>query len=221
LFGLRLSAELILTSVEDIEFNSIFTQVLRNIQRSQNIIHNLSKLYSGEQNDFNIDVIPIIKESITLAKSELKGLYVDISLINFEEIILVDASGKIINQVGITNSISDQQEKTMSLSDFQSFVLNYKNSTELAVATTPIVSSNLDSSVDNLKPVTVNKDLAPSNTPRFPLTASVASTFIGPTSTRDEETFSDLEERESELVSRGFWGKLFHPVETIKNAFYK
>ncbi len=99
LFGLRLSAELVLTTVEDLEFKSIFTQVLNNIQRSQNIIHNLSKLYSGEQNDTMFDLLPLIKETITLAKSELKGLYVDVSEINFNESLLVEAKPVAVVQI--------------------------------------------------------------------------------------------------------------------------
>jgi len=116
LFGLRLSAELVLTSVDDEDFKLIFTQVLSNIQRSQNIIHNLSKLYSGEQTDTNVDLLAIIKESITLAKSELKGLYVDVSKIDFNQSITVEAKPVAVVQI-IFNLIVNSAQAMKNLKE--------------------------------------------------------------------------------------------------------
>ena len=116
LFGLRLSAELVLTTVEDKDFKAIFTKVLSNIQRSQNIIHNLSKLYSGEQTDTSIDLLAIIKESITLAKSELKGLYVDVSKIDFNQTIIVEAKPVALVQI-FFNLIVNSAQAMKNLKD--------------------------------------------------------------------------------------------------------
>lgn len=116
LFGLRLSAELVLTSVDDEDFKSIFTQVLSNIQRSQNIIHNLSKLYSGEQTDTRVDLLAIIKESITLAKSELKGLYVDVTMIDFAQEIIVEAKPVAVVQI-LFNLIINSAQAMKNLRD--------------------------------------------------------------------------------------------------------
>lgn len=99
LFGLKLTSQLVLSSVEDPEFNSIFKQVISNIQRSQDIIHNLSKLYSGEQQDTSFELEPIIKESITLAKSELKGVRVDFFAIGEDSKTVVEAKSVVVLQI--------------------------------------------------------------------------------------------------------------------------
>lgn len=131
LFGLRLSAELVLSSIEDPEFKQIFTQVLSNIQRSQDIIHNLSKLYSGEQKDTNIDLLAVIKESITLAKSELKGISVDVSSIDFSSPMMVEAKpvavvqilfNLLVNSAQAIKSLKDKPVIKLSLNSYPSTV---------------------------------------------------------------------------------------------------
>lgn len=99
LFGLKLTSQLVLSSVEDPEFNSIFKQVITNIQRSQDIIHNLSRLYSGEQQDTSFELEPIIKESITLAKSELKGVRVDFLPNDQNSKTVVEAKSVVVLQI--------------------------------------------------------------------------------------------------------------------------
>lgn len=74
LFGLGLASDLLINSSNDIESNSLLTEMQSNIKRCQLIIQNLTKLYSENEQEGICDIRNAIKETLTLAKSELKGI---------------------------------------------------------------------------------------------------------------------------------------------------
>lgn len=74
LFGLGLAADLLISTNTDSDSNVILSEIQKNIKRCQLIIQNLTRLYSEHEQEGNCDLRTAIKETITLAKSELKGI---------------------------------------------------------------------------------------------------------------------------------------------------
>ncbi len=73
LFGLGLACDLLLTSDSPDDAQTMLKEIKKNIQRSQQIISNLSKLYSEEETTPTCDVAQVLQEALTLAKSEMKA----------------------------------------------------------------------------------------------------------------------------------------------------
>ena len=74
LFGLGLACDLLLTVESPADAETMLKEIKKNIQRSQQIISNLSKLYSEEDVAATCDVSQVLGEAVTLAKSELKAV---------------------------------------------------------------------------------------------------------------------------------------------------
>ncbi len=74
LFGLGLACDLLLTSDSPDDTLIMLKEIKKNVLRSQLIIHNLSKLYSEQDSALTCDVVQVLKEALTLAKSELKAV---------------------------------------------------------------------------------------------------------------------------------------------------
>ena len=74
LFGLGLACDLLLTSDSPDDTLTMLKEIKKNVLRSQLIIHNLSKLYSDQDSALTCDVVQVLNEALTLAKSELKAV---------------------------------------------------------------------------------------------------------------------------------------------------
>lgn len=70
LFGLQLTTELLLMDNHNEEDIEMLKEILKSINRSQNIIENFTKLYKGTEEYDDVDVVDLIKEVFTLTKSE-------------------------------------------------------------------------------------------------------------------------------------------------------
>lgn len=74
LFGLGLASDLLLSTDTPDDVTPVLKEIKKNIVRSQQIISNLSKLYSSDLTINTCDLSQAIDETMTLAKSELKGI---------------------------------------------------------------------------------------------------------------------------------------------------
>ncbi len=74
LFGLALAADILASSPPDEDSRMMLQQVGKNIKRCQLILQNLSRLYSDAPQDASCDLGMVVREAVTLAKSELKGI---------------------------------------------------------------------------------------------------------------------------------------------------
>lgn len=74
LFGLGLACDLLITQDLPEDVGVMLGEVRKNIQRSQQIIHNLSKLYSEDTVTNECSLLQVVTEALTLAKSELKTI---------------------------------------------------------------------------------------------------------------------------------------------------
>lgn len=77
LFGLSLAADLLVASTDHEESAMILGEIQKNIKRCQLIIQNLTRLYADDDQEGVCDLKVAIKEALTLAKSELKGVRQD------------------------------------------------------------------------------------------------------------------------------------------------
>lgn len=92
LFGLGLASELLSASTENGDSVMMLREIEKNIKRCQLIIQNLSKLYAEDSQDERCDLRMAIKEALTLAKSELKGIRQDIDQVTADSTpVIVDA----------------------------------------------------------------------------------------------------------------------------------
>ncbi len=129
-------------------------------------------------------------------------------------IILADATNKGVAQIGSNLAVFDPN-KVISAEDFQRFVVEYQKSLELtrqpatltamAVATTTgkYWSDRYDK---------VTKEV---------LGTSSLSVIEGEDQTGTARSDLAVPEPDVPASNPGFWSKVFHPVRTIKNAFYK
>lgn len=111
-------------------------------------------------------------------------------------IILVDASNKAVAQSN-TNMAGTDPEQEISLEEFKKFVLAYQSAGQPTrqPATLMAVGAATTSVVESVKMES-----------EIPMTAAVADVIIN---NKDEES------------EPGFWSKVFHPVRTIKETFYR
>jgi len=150
------------------------------------------KIQSGGQAyDFPLDTIVSAGKSVTISPE-----YLQIPIVG-NEIILADASGQGITQIGAGN-LALGTEREIALADVERFVGEYKRLTQVKVPTTLAVTVPVVPEI----PIVVNNETIINNNKiadeGIPLTAAVA-----------------------EIPSFGFWSKLFHPVRTIQQAFYQ
>ncbi len=112
-------------------------------------------------------------------------------------IVLTDASAKVIAEAGLTSlplAANSDNGKIMSIADFQKFALAYMDLPNRQPATLTLSTAPNPSSSDEGR----RDVIASSSEPEIPLTAAVVETSSG-----------------------GFWSKLFHPIRTIQEVFYK
>lgn len=74
LFGLRLTAEMLESEVEDSETQDALKDIAQNAKRCQSIIDNFSNLYVVQEDLKNVDLNFLIREIMTLTKSETRGI---------------------------------------------------------------------------------------------------------------------------------------------------
>ncbi|MBY0516223.1 MAG: HAMP domain-containing histidine kinase [Bacteriovoracaceae bacterium] len=74
LFGLGLACDLLLLADGPEDSKIMLLEIKKNIQRSQQIIQNLSKLYSTDESTNVCNLENVINEALTLAKSELRQI---------------------------------------------------------------------------------------------------------------------------------------------------
>lgn len=135
------------------------------------------KLQSGNETyAFPLDTIISVGKSVIFPAEFLK--------LNFsnKEVILVDASGQIINRTGVSLQTAGS-EPAISLAELEKFILAYKQ-----VSPQPSVVPSKPSKENNIS-----------------LVATVANVIIDETKTS----------------TGGFWAKVFHPIKTIKETFYR
>ncbi len=74
LFGLGLAAEILIGAAPDVEARTILSEIRKNVQRCQSILQNLTRLYTDQAQEGTCDLRHCVREAMTLAKSELKGV---------------------------------------------------------------------------------------------------------------------------------------------------
>lgn len=74
LFGLGLAADLLISNSDDEDSSMMLVEIQKNIKRCQLIIQNLTRLYADQEQEGVCDLRMVIREALTLAKSELKGI---------------------------------------------------------------------------------------------------------------------------------------------------
>ena len=94
------------------------------------------------------------------------------------------------------NSV-DNLNKTVSVSDVEKFIAEYKK------------SNPVDKKVATVVTVPDIQTVASSTNSNIPMFASVADVIVESTSSNQTSN------------SGGFWSKLFHPIQTIKDSFYR
>ena len=102
-----------------------------------------------------------------------------------------------IAEAGLTSlplAANSDNGKIMSIADFQKFALAYMDLPNRQPATLTLSTAPNPSSSDEGR----RDVIASSSEPEIPLTAAVVETSSG-----------------------GFWSKLFHPIRTIQEVFYK
>lgn len=80
LFGIKLSSSILYDELKDIEDAEFLEQISKNCQRCQNIIQDFQYLYDEKNEDTLIDLDKLIREVVTLTKSETKCIPKDLKL---------------------------------------------------------------------------------------------------------------------------------------------
>lgn len=149
---------------------------------------------------FPQDTIISANKSVTFAPEYLK-------LTDYNNgIILVDASNKAVAQSN-ANLAGINPGREISLEEFTKFALAYQSAGTRQPATlTATASTSLNLSALN-HPLTLSLEKArerATTSSEIPMTAAVADVIIN-----------------TEENKPGFWGKIFHPIRTIKETFYQ
>ena len=163
-------------------------------------------LAAGRAYSFPLDTIISAGKSVIFPAEYLK-----IPLVG-NVVTLMDASAKeIVSASG--NLPLLKPEKTISVSDVDKFALEYKRLLQLA-RPAPVATVSTSSKISTV-----------SNTPqvKVPLTASVISAVIDSATSTVNYQNSEIGNNVSNQASAGggFWSKLLHPINTIKDAFYR
>lgn len=82
LFGLKLTTDLLVGETADPEQKHILEEIKKNIIRCQNIIENFTNLYQNSNTLKNCGIKKLIEEAITLAKSEIRQVKVQLDFID-------------------------------------------------------------------------------------------------------------------------------------------
>lgn len=132
---------------------------------------------------------------IPVEYTKLSGVGGPITLVNFV--------GQIVAETRHKSLVEVNEENTISLEEWNTFALNYK--------ATQAIKSNLVVVVSASVPIEQSKEIkVPEKASAIPLTASVASAFISTSSNAL-----------SNSKSRGFWDKIWHPIQIIQETFYQ
>lgn len=84
LFGLNLTASLLVNDISNTETREILQEISKNANRSQTIIKNFSNLYNDQQEFKKINLYAFIEEVITLTKSETREVLKKIECTGFD-----------------------------------------------------------------------------------------------------------------------------------------
>lgn len=99
LFGLGLASDLLLSAATPDDVTPVLREIKKNIVRSQQIISNLSKLYSADLALNTCDLAQALEETITLAKSELKGIRQTLPRLDATQPIVVNGRPLLVVQI--------------------------------------------------------------------------------------------------------------------------
>lgn len=79
LFGLQLSSQILQEEI-DKDNKPLIEEITHSISRSQEIINNFTKLYSKSDEKLEVNLYKLVKEVLTLTKSESRNVHVDIDI---------------------------------------------------------------------------------------------------------------------------------------------
>lgn len=154
---------------------------------------------------FPLDTIIGAQQSVIfpVEYTHITGTNQAVSLTNMAEQILADTSLN-LNSLAVTNA-----EPVVTVAEFERFVLAYNKLTPgTALATAP------PKQVPQVPPEPESQPATLTNSPVNPPSASVMNTDVAVSDVPLTATVMDA-------PSFGFWSKLFHPVRTIREAFYQ
>ncbi|OFZ62722.1 MAG: hypothetical protein A2328_09005, partial [Bdellovibrionales bacterium RIFOXYB2_FULL_36_6] len=82
LFGLKLTADLLIEDSSSEDFKETLGDISTNCQRCQNIITNFSLLYKNQDTLIDLNLYKLLKETLVLTKSETRGIEKEIVFSN-------------------------------------------------------------------------------------------------------------------------------------------
>lgn len=142
------------------------------------------------------------------------------------EIILADSTDKSVVQVQSQSlTFANNSDRVITVADFERFAMEYKRLTSVNSSTRQLAipAQQLNGLTTNLPASLTNDgkkqaDVSP--------TASVISAIMSTTSLRGsadtiENGSAQSDWAEPPVPVLGFWNKFFHPIRTIREAFYK
>jgi len=164
---------------------------------------------------FPVDTIISAGKNVMLPTEYLKISTVE------SDIILVDASGAGVAQVNL-DVYSESENKVISIADLERFVSQYKkvNQSGVVLSLAPKIEASV-ANVNYLPNISDSQEVE--NQAEIPLTASVLSVNNTDSDIQSDEdvSTSNSGSEAAETTTVGFWGKLFHPIRTIRETFYK
>ncbi len=83
LFGMKLTCDILRGETNDSDSKEILGDIITNLERSQSILQNFSQLYNDKLQSVNI--VDIIKETLKIAKSEIRNIKREINFYNNED----------------------------------------------------------------------------------------------------------------------------------------
>ena len=189
----RTTVKVLVPNLSILQKNDEAVEITNNGSNEINL-YNWKILSANSSYVFPMDTIISAGQTVTFP-----GEYLKIPL-GINGVILVDALGKKISQSNqnflAVNSV-DNLNKTVSVSDVEKFIAEYKK------------SNPVDKKVATVVTVPDIQTVASSTNSNIPMFASVADVIVESTSSNQTSN------------SGGFWSKLFHPIQTIKDSFYR
>ncbi|MCO4792952.1 MAG: HAMP domain-containing histidine kinase [Bacteriovoracaceae bacterium] len=116
LFGLKLTADLLEGEQDDSEVAETLSDIANNCSRCQGIIRNFSYLYQDESFTDHVEVHSLVKETLTLTKSESRQILKEINKHNLPEDFTIETNPTWLSQV-LFNLIVNSSQAIKTLGD--------------------------------------------------------------------------------------------------------